>query len=164
MDLLNPQSGTIFWTALTFIILLIVLRRYAWGPILKTLEERENRIKDALDQAETSRTTAMQLKEEQEKSLKIAREESVALIEDSKVNAEKISRSIIEEARKEADNLLNKAREEIMRSKMIALDELKQYAIDISLAAAQKVTSNSLSEKDHLKLIENSLDEFVEAK
>ncbi|MBN1155897.1 F0F1 ATP synthase subunit B [candidate division KSB1 bacterium] len=164
MDLFNPQSGTIFWTVLTFVIVLIVLRKYAWAPILKTLEERENKISDALEQAESNRIEAIKMREEQDKLLQDARQESTAMIEESKINAEKISQSILDNARTEAEHLLDRARKEIELSKRTAIDELRQYAVDLSLAVAEKLTEKALSKEDHLNLIERSLFEFTHSK
>jgi len=164
MDLFNPQSGTIFWTILTFLIVLIVLRKYAWNPILKTLEAREVRIKDALEEAESNRLEAIKMRAEQEQLLQNAKQESVAMIEETKLNAELMSQSILESTRKEAHDLIDRAKKEIELSKKIAIDELKHYAVDLSLAAAERLTEKALSKKDHLKLIETSLFEFTNSK
>ena len=77
MDLLSPDSGTIFWTVLTFILLLLILKKYAWKPILKTLEDRENKIKVALYQAEQDQKEAAKFLEEQKTLLDKAKNESI---------------------------------------------------------------------------------------
>ena len=160
MDLLSPDSGTIFWTVLTFVLLLLILKKYAWKPILKTLEDRENKIKIALYQAEQTQKEAEKLLEEQKELIAKARKESAETINESKRSAENSRKEIIEHAQTEADNLLERAKQEIELSKQAALDELKQYAVDLSFSAAQKVIGEILTKEQHFNLIKKSIEEL----
>ena len=164
MDLLSPDSGTIFWTVLTFIILLLVLKKFAWKPILKTLEDRENKIKVALYQAEQTQKEAEKLLKNQREILTKARQESAETINAAKKSAEITRKEIIDQTQIEAENLLKQAKQEIEISKQTALDELKKYAVDLSFAAAQKVISETLTKEQHLQLIEKSIEELSRAK
>jgi len=162
MDLLSPDSGTIFWTVITFILLLLILKKYAWKPILKTLADRENKIKAALYQAEQDQKEAAKLLEEQKALLEKARRDSVQLINESKRSAEASRKELIEQARQEADRILERARREIDLSKDAAIQEIKQYATEIAILAAQKVVGETLSTEQHLKLIDKYVKEFVQ--
>jgi len=164
MDLLSPDSGTIFWTILTFILLLLVLKKYAWKPILKTLEDRENKIKVALYQAEQDQKEAAKLLEEQRQLLERAKKESSQIISDSQKSAELTRKEILQQARSEADRLLERAKQEINLSKEAAIEDIKQYAADIAFLAAQKVVGETLSKEQHLNLVEKYIKELSHAK
>jgi len=164
MDLLSPDSGTIFWTIVTFILLLLILKKYAWKPILKTLSDRENKIKVALYQAEQDQKEAEKLLAEQRQLLEKAKNESVQIINDSKKNAEASRKELIEQARIAADHLLERAKQEIELSKDAAIEDVKQYATDIAFLAAQKVVGETLSREQHLDLIDKYVKKLSQAK
>lgn len=163
MGLLEPNTGSIFWTIVTFILLLFVLKKYAWKPILKTLEDRENKIKVALYQAEQDQKDAQKYLEEQKELLDKSRKESIEMINESKKHAENVRKDIIEKARGEAEKMLEQAKQEIEHSKEAAINDVKKYAVDLSLAAAQKVLRETLTEEKHLQLIEKSVKELSQA-
>jgi len=163
MDLLSPDGGTIFWTVLTFILLLLILRKFAWKPILKTLDDRENKIKVALYQAEQDQKESEQLLAEQKELLEKAKKESVQIINDSKKSADVARKELLEQARTEADHLLERAKLEIDLSKEAAIDEVKKYTTDIAILAAQKVVGETLSKDQHLNLIDKYVKEFGQA-
>jgi len=160
MDLLIPDTGTIFWTLLTFIILFWVLKKLAWKPILDTLAERETTIQRALQQAAEDQISAARLLEEQKALLDAARKESTRIIDESLENAEKFRKESLEQARQEADKLLNRARQEIELSRDAAIAEIRTYAIDLSLTATQKFISDNLSPEQHLRILERQLNEL----
>lgn len=162
MDLLSPDSGTIFWTVLTFILLLLILKKYAWKPILKTLEDRESKIKAALYQAEQDQKDAAKFLEEQKMLLEKAKKDSIQIINDSKKSADASRKELIEHARSEADRIIERAKQEIELSKDAAILEVKQYATDIAIMAAQKVVGETLSKEQHLKLVDKYVNEFMQ--
>lgn len=160
MDLLSPDSGLIFWTVLTFILLLLILKKFAWKPILKTLEDRENKIKVAISKSEQSQKEAEKLLEQQKELLEKARKESVGIIDESRKNAEKFRKQIVEQAHLEAENILERAKQEIKLSKDAAIDEIKQHAVDLSFAAAQKIIGKTLTKDQHFNLIKKTIKEL----
>ncbi len=162
MDLLSPDSGTIFWTILTFILLVLILKKYGWKPILKTMENRENNIKAALNQAAADQKEAAKLLDEQKTLLEKARKDSIQIINDSKKSAEASRKELIEQARNEADRLLDRAKQEIELSKDAAIQDVKQYATDIAIMAAQKVVGETLSKDQNLKLVDKYVNEFIQ--
>jgi len=164
MDLLSPDSGTIFWTMITFILLLLILKRYAWKPILKTLSDRENKIKVALYQAEQDQKDAEKLLAEQRELLEKAKKESIQIINDSIKSAEASRKELLEQTRAEADHLLERAKQEIELSKDAAIEDVKQYATDIAILAAQKVVGETLSKEQHLNLIDKYIKELIQTR
>ena len=160
MDLLSPEPGLIFWTIVTFIVLLFILGKTAWGPIMRGLEEREKRIKDSLDNAETARTEAERLLEEQKKLLVEARTESQTIIDNAHKAAETSKQEILQQARAEAEHTLASAKQEIEVSRDKALKEIKELTADVAIAVASKLIGRSLDDKDHSQLITESVKEF----
>ena len=164
MDLLSPNTGTIFWTVITFVILMLILKKLAWKPILKALEDRENRIKSAIYQAEQDQKRAEQLMREHQALIEKAKKESMKIINESKETAENTKKEIIEQARFEAEKMLEKAKQEIELSKDAAISEVKKYAVDISLSAAQKVVGEIINQEQQVKLIQKYIQELSQAK
>ncbi len=160
MDLLSPNTGTIFWTVITFFLLLLILKKLAWKPILKTLDDRENRIKSSLYQAEQDQKEAQALLEQQRELIEKAKLESIEIINSSKETAEKMRNDIVTQARQEADRMLENAKQQIEFSKDSAIADVKKYAVDISMRAAQKVVGDTLSEQQQLQLIQKYIKEF----
>ena len=162
MDLLSPDSGTIFWTVLTFVVLMLILKKYAWKPILKTLEDRENRIKVTLYEAEQSQKDAEKLRDEQARLLEKLRKESADILHQSKLDAENARKKLMEEARLDAKKLITRSKNEIELSKLEAINEIKEYAVDLSIAAIKKAIGESFRETEHFDMIKKSVQELLE--
>lgn len=163
MDLLSPDSGTIFWTVLTFVVLLLILKKFAWKPILKTLEDRENTIKVSLDEAEQNQKESEKYREEQAQLLEKLKKESADLFHQSKLDAENARKKLMDQARDDSEKLLSHAKNEIELSKLEAIGEIREHAVDLSIAAAKKVIGESFTEKDHLDLIEKSIQDLAKS-
>ena len=139
MDLVSPNPGLILWTALTFLILLFILRKYAWKPILQAVTDRENSIESALLKADAVREEMARLTNENEALLKQARAERDAIIsEGTKVKNQIISEAK-EAAQKEGARQIELARQEINNQKFIALADVKNQVASLSLEIAEKV-------------------------
>jgi len=151
MDLITPNLGLVVWMTLCFLVLLFVLTKFAWKPVMKSLKERENRIDDALQQANLAREEMKQLKFSNEQLLKEAKEERDAILRE----ARKIRESIIEEARDkantEANRIIEGARESIHFEKMSAITELKNQIAVLSIEIAEKVLNAELAKDDKQK-------------
>ncbi|HEY4327253.1 MAG TPA: F0F1 ATP synthase subunit B [Mucilaginibacter sp.] len=139
MDLVTPNPGLIFWTALTFLILLFVLRKYAWKPILTAVTDRENSIESALLRAEAVKEEMARLTNENEALLKQARAERDAIL----AEATKIKNNIIsdakESAQKEGARQIELARMEINNQKAIAMADVKSQVAALSIDIAEKI-------------------------
>jgi F-type H+-transporting ATPase subunit b len=139
MDLVTPNPGLIFWTAITFLILLFILKKYAWKPILKAVTDRENSIESALLRAEAVREEMSRLTSENESLLKQARAERDTIL----AEATKVKNQIIADAKdaaqKEGARQLEIARIEINNQKAIAMADVKNQVAALSLDIAEKV-------------------------
>jgi F-type H+-transporting ATPase subunit b len=139
MDLVTPQIGLVFWTTLCFAILLFILGKFAWKPILAAVAERENSIESALSKAEAVKEEMARLTSENEALLKQARAERDAIL----AEATKVKNHIISEAKdaahKEGARLLENARMEINNQKAIAMADVKHQVATLSLEIAEKV-------------------------
>ena len=160
MDLLNVHSGLLIWTIVTFLILLWLLKKFVWGPIIDAVERREQSLKQMHDGAEKARDEAKQLLSRYEEQLAGAREDVNRLIEEGKARAEKVGDEIKGSANSEADLIIARAKAEITRERQKAVAELKAQVIKISLATAERLLERSLAEQDHRDLIEQTISEI----
>jgi len=155
---LNP--GLIIWTAITFLILLFILRKIAWKPLLKALYSREESIRSSIERAEKAKEEAERLLEENRKNLQRAEEEVARIIRDGKAAAEKIKAEILEKANADSRRSVAQAKEEIEREKQAALAALRQEVADLAIQAATKILGEELDEARHRKLINDFLQEL----
>jgi len=160
MELVEPGIGPIFWMTLSFAILIWVLGKYAWKPIMKGLKEREESIDEALNLANKAREEMKELKFSNEQLLKEAKGERDDILRE----ARKVKESIIEEAREkanaEANRIVENAKEAIEYEKMAALTEMKNQLAKLSIEIAEKIIREELSSKDkHKALIDKMLKE-----
>jgi F-type H+-transporting ATPase subunit b len=161
MELIQPGLGLIFWMTLSFGLVLFLLGKYAWRPIMKMLKEREDAIDSALHEADKAREEMKQLKFDNEKLLKEAKEERDAIL----TEARKIREKMIEEARmkagQEAQRVIDGAKERIENEKMAAIVDLKNQIAQLSIEIAEKVIRTELSEdKKHEELIQRLIKEI----
>ena len=147
MELVTPGIGLLFWMTLSFGLLLFVLGKYAWKPIMKAIHEREDSIETALNAAEKAREDMQALKSDNELLLKQAKEERDAMLRD----ARKMKDGILEEARSKANDegrrIIESARDSIQFEKMAALTELKNQIAVLSIEIAEKVIEQELADK-----------------
>lgn len=147
MDLLTPSFGLIIWTLLAFILVLFVLRKFAWGPILSALDEREKTIADSLATAEKVKTEMAQLKSENEALLAKAREERTAMLKEAKDTKDKIINEAKEQARLEAGKIMADANIALQNQKMAALTDVKNQIGNMVIEISEKVIRRSLANK-----------------
>jgi len=155
---LNP--GLSVWTTLVFLILLAILWKFAWGPILAMVQDREDGIQGTLDQAAKEREEAAKLLAEHRDQMADARRQAQQMIAEGKEAGERVRKDIEEKARAEGDAMIERARESIEREKDAALDELRKEAVDLALAAAAKLVQESLDEKKDRALVMSFIDEL----
>lgn len=161
MELIQPGLGLIFWMTLSFGLVLFVLGKYAWRPIMKMLREREEAIDSALHEADKAREEMKQLKVDNEKLLREAKEERDAIL----AEARKIREKMIEEARmkagQEAQRVIDSAKERIENEKMAAIIDLKNQIAQLSIEIAEKVIRTELAQdKKHDELIARLIKEI----
>jgi F-type H+-transporting ATPase subunit b len=149
---LNP--GLTLWTAITFIFLLFVLSRFAWGPIVKMLNERERTIRDAIDAAKKERLEAERLLAQQKDGLARAQREAAELARRNQQEVEALRQELTARARKEADELVATARQQIAEELSKARAELKAQVADLAIDAAGRLVKANLDDKAQRKLVE----------
>lgn len=160
MDIIKPELGLVFWSLVTFVILLMVLRKFAWKPILGAVEGREEGIRSALASAESARREMENLKADNERILQEARNERDAMLREARDIKNKLVADAKDEAQTLANTIIAQAQEAIENEKKSAMIELKNHVANLSLEIAEKVVRNELSNKDkQLKLIEDMLGE-----
>jgi F-type H+-transporting ATPase subunit b len=152
---INP--GLTLWTGLTFILLLGVLWRFAWGPIVRMLDEREGTIRDAIDSARKERAEAERLLAEQKAALASAQREAAELAARNQKDVEALRQELTARARKEADELVATARRQIGEEKAKAMAELRGMVADLAIEAAARLVRSSLDEKTQRQLVEEYL-------
>lgn len=158
MDLITPEIGLVFWSTISFFLLLFILGKFAWKPILRAVNDREQSIKEALKSAEEARKEMQNLKSANEQILKEARTEREKLLKDAREIKNKMIFDAKEEAQEQADKMILQARESIHNEKHAAITDLKNQVAELSIDIAKKVVQQELSSNDkQLALIENLL-------
>ena len=160
MELVKPEFGLVIWTLVTFLILLFLLRKFAWKPILGAVSDREDGIKDALASAEKARQEMENLQADNERILQEARAEREAMLKDAREIREQTIAKAETEAQEKAGKIIEKAQAAIESEKKAAMADLKNHVASLSIQIAEKVVRDELSNKDkQLKLVENMLGE-----
>jgi F-type H+-transporting ATPase subunit b len=160
MDLLSPHVGLAVWTILTFVVVLLVLRRYAWKPILEAMEARERGIQKLIDDAEKARAEAEELLKQYRRKLEEARVEGARFLTEGKAAAEQVREEMLERARAEAEAIVTRAGHEIDLERQKAVAEIKEQAVDLAISAASKVIEEDLNDARHRRLVEDYLREI----
>ncbi len=158
MDLVTPEIGLIFWTTISFLLLLFILGKFAWKPILNSVNERETSILNALEKAENARKEMENLTADNERILKEARTERETIIKEARDIKTKMIADAKDEAKTTADAMIVQAQEAIENEKKSAMTDLKNQMASLSIDIAEKVVKEELSNKDkQLKLVEDML-------
>lgn len=156
-----PILTTIVWAAVSFLAVLLILRRYAWPTILKALDERERKIRESVETAERTQKECERMIGEQRQELDRARGEAHRFIEEGKTQGSRLAQSIEEKAKSEAREILRRAEAEIGRAKEKALDEIREEATGLSFAIAERLLERSLDPGDHEELVNECLQRYV---
>ncbi|HXJ98891.1 MAG TPA: F0F1 ATP synthase subunit B [Gelidibacter sp.] len=158
MDLITPGFGLVFWSLITFFILLVVLKKFAWKPILGAIDERETGIKNALEAADKARMEMENLKADNERILNEARIEREGMLKDAREIKNKMINDAKEEAQAQASKMIVQAQAAIEIEKKAAMAELKNQVAALSIDIAEKVVREELSNKSkQLELVETML-------
>ena len=159
--LINDFSfGLFFWQILLFILLLLLLKKYAWKPILEALNSREEGIQNALDEADKARQEMVDLKSSNEKILKEARLERDGLLKDARMIKDKMISEAKDEANVQSNKIIEQARTAIENEKLAAITELKNQVAELSIGIAENIMQDELSNKGkQVALIEKMLNE-----
>ena len=153
------QWGTIFVTCITFGILLLLLKKFAWGPLKDVMDKREHDINKDIDDAEQAKLNAQKLEEQNKQTLKETQDEVQRILEDSKVQARKQHEEIIHEANIRANGMIETAQNEINSEKERAIADINNQVSELSVLIALKVLQKEISENDQKALVEKYIKE-----
>ena len=157
MDLVKPAIGLIFWMTLSFGVVLFILGKYAWKPILKSLKDREGSIQDALDTAKRTKEEMATLKADNEKLLNHARAERDLMLKEARDTKDAIIAEAKTKASQEANKMIKSAREAINTEKMTAIAELKSQVAKMSIEIAEKILRHELANDEKQKALMTNL-------
>ena len=160
-SLLDVNPGLIIWTIVTFLILLFILKKVAWKPILSALDQREKDIKDSLEKAEKAKEDAQKILDENQATLAKAEEESKKIIEQSRSYAENLKEQMLKESKEQAKKIVEDAAEEIDRRKDSAFEELKDQVAKIAVNAAEKIMKQNLDAEKNKHIVDSYLKDVM---
>ena len=161
--LINDFSvGLFFWQIILFVLLLFLLKKFAWKPILNAINEREEGIKNALEEAENARKEMQNLTADNERILKEAKAERDTLLKEAREIKEKIISEATGEAQEQANKVVEQEQATIQAEKNAAITDLKNQVAELSIGIAEKVVRAELEDKDkQIKLVEDMLKEVT---
>jgi F-type H+-transporting ATPase subunit b len=159
-SLFAGDLGNAFWTLLIFILVIVVLGKFAWTPLLNSLQRREEFIRASLEEAKNDRETAQARLEEYEQKLTEARTEASSIIDQAKSEAESLRVRLEQQARAESESMLDRAKREIDIAKQAAVKELYTTSAELATGIAGKILGRELNPADHDRLIRDSIGEI----
>ena len=160
MDLITPEFGLFFWQTIVFLVLLFLMAKFAWKPILNSVRDREQSINDALASAEKARKEMQNLKSDNEQLMREARAERDAILKEARELKEKTIADASEEAKVKAEKIVADAKRSIELEKQSAMAELKNHVAELSVEIAEKVVRKELSsKKEQHQMIEKMIGE-----
>lgn len=162
--LVQPDPGLFIWTIVTFLVLLGLLAKFAWGPLLRALESRQESIKRSLEDAEWARKELERLQQESAKIIQQAHVEAESIISKTWSDAERLREEVKQTARKEADGILRGAEQQIQLQTREALQQIRHEVADIAVMLASKVIERNLSKEDNERLINETLKQMQVSK
>lgn len=155
--LVTPDPGLFIWTIITFLVLVTLLAKFAWRPLLDALDRREKLIAKAIDDAEKARADLERVRQDATKILADARVEGEALVARSRAAADRLGEELRQKASAEAAGILKKAEREIQLETTRAIEQVRREAVELSVAIASKILHRNVSAEDNRALIEDSL-------
>lgn len=155
--LVQPDPGLFIWTILTFLVLLTLLAKFAWKPLLAALDERQQGIRKALDDAQAARQELERLEQESAQIIKKARADAETLITQSRVDADRLREEIRQKAKADAEGIMRNAERQIQLETGRALQQIRAEAVDLSVTIASKILQRNISKEDNERLIADAL-------
>jgi F-type H+-transporting ATPase subunit b len=160
---LSVDPDLAIWTWAVFLLLLLVLAKFAWKPIVAALDERENNIAKNIEDAARQNEDARQLLAEYDRRLAAAQDQVRAILDDARKSAEQSQQEILAKGRAEAEAEMNRAKREIETATSVALKELAERSTDLAIELAGKIVRKELSAKDHAQMIQEAVGRFPDA-
>jgi len=162
--LANVELGLIVWTVVLFGIFAFVLTKLGWKPLLEMIEEREQKIRYAVESANQAQTEAQALLIQQKDALRAAGQQREDIVKQAFQDADQVRANLIAQAKAESERMLARAKEQIQREKEVALREIREQVADLAIAAAEKIVTSSLTPQAQRKLVQEFLDTLPSAR
>ncbi|ANT65984.1 F0F1 ATP synthase subunit B [Prosthecochloris sp. CIB 2401] len=159
--LLDPNPGLIFWTAITFVIVLLILRKFAWGPIVGALEDREKAIQASIDRAHSAKDEAEAALRKNKELLAKADADADRIIREGKAYGEQLRSEMTAKAQTESNRMIAAAKEEIEQEKRRALDELRNEVADLAVQGAEKIIKANLDADKQKAIVAGMIDDLT---
>jgi F-type H+-transporting ATPase subunit b len=162
----NPFAGDIgnaIWTTLIFVLVLVVLGKFAWGPILSALQKREDFIRESLEKAKQDRDEAQRVLKEYSDRISAARAEATGIVDEGRRDADAVRHKIEEQTKSEAQAMLERAKREIGIARDTAVKEIYTHSAKLAVDMASRIMRKELNGKEHERLISESIDEIEQA-
>jgi F-type H+-transporting ATPase subunit b len=154
--LVQPDPGLYIWTIVTFLILLALLAKFAWRPLLEALDKRQASIRQSLDDARQAKQELERLQVESQRILAQARSEAEAIVARTRDDASRLREELRQKAQQEASGIVRNAEKQIELETARALQQIRQEAVDLSVTIASKLLQRNVSKDDNLRLIEDT--------
>ena len=155
--LVQVDPGLFIWTIVTFLVLLTLLAKFAWGPLLRSLEARQDTIRKSLADAEKARQELERLNQESGAIIRQARLDAEAIVGASRADAERLRGEMREKARSEAEGIMKTAERQIHLETARAVEQIRREAADLSVAIASKIIQRNITKEDNERLIDDAL-------
>jgi F-type H+-transporting ATPase subunit b len=161
-DLLAPNLGVVFWIAVVFLLMLLVLRKFAWGPITSAIEERERTIDESIQRAEKALAEARQIQADNEAARRQADQEAQRILREAREASERLRAEELEKTRGHIRHLQEQAQAEIAREKQAVLNELRAEVTNLAIEAASKILRENLDAPRQRRLIDDFIADLPE--
>ena len=155
--LVQPDPGLFIWTILTFLVLVALLAKFAWRPLLQALESRQDSIRKSLDDVQKAKQDLERLHAESAEIIRQSRVEADAIVTQSRGDAERLREEMKQKARAEADTIVKNAERQIQLETGRAIQQIRREAVDLSVMIASKLIQRNLTKEDNEQLIEEAL-------
>jgi len=155
--LVQPDPGLFFWTIAVFLSLLFLLKKFAWGPLLAALEERQAGIRKSLDDADKAKRELAEVRTKASTLIGKARMEADAILSEARADGARIREEVRDSAQQEAQAIVRNSRQQIQLERDRAVSELRQQAVDLSVLIASKLIRRNLTREDNAALIDDAL-------
>jgi len=158
--LVQPDPGLFIWTILTFLVLVTLLARFAWRPLLQALDSRQELIRKSLDDAQQAKQELERLQHESAQIIRQARIDAEAVVAQSRSDAAKLREEMRQKAKAEADGIVRNAERQIQLETQRALQQIRQEAVDLSVMIASKILRRNLTKEDNARLIDETISQL----
>ena len=155
--LVQADPGLFIWTIVTFLVLLALLAKFAWRPLLAALDSRQETIRKSLDDAQQARQELERLNKESAEIIRTARVEAESIISQGRADGERLREEVRQKARAEADHIVKNAERQIQLETGRALQQIRREAVDLSVMIASKIIQRNISKEDNERLIDDAL-------